>query len=103
MACSAATRSAISSSRDSLVVRSSAVAEDTAGASFAGQHDTYYYIDRNRVSQAVRQCWLSLWSAHARSYRAGIGPASTERFAMAVIVQRMRVIAAPVDKAPETL
>ncbi len=72
-----------------LAVRSSAVAEDTAGASFAGQHDTYYYIDRNSVSQAVRQCWLSLWSAHARSYRADRGRASTERFAMAVVVQRM--------------
>ena len=72
-----------------LAVRSSAVAEDTAGASFAGQHDTYYYIDRNRVADAVRHCWLSLWSAHARAYRAGRESVSAERFAMAVLVQRM--------------
>ena len=72
-----------------LAVRSSAVAEDTAGASFAGQHDTYYYIDRNRVADAVRHCWLSLWSAHARAYRTGRESVAAERFAMAVLVQRM--------------
>ena len=73
-----------------LAVRSSSVSEDGIRSSFAGQHDTYYYIPIGGVTGAVSDCWLSLWSAEAESYRArhavtdGSGP-----FAMAVIVQRM--------------
>ena len=69
-------------------VRSSATAEDLGAASFAGQHGTYYYVDRAHLLMKVKQCWASLWSPEAASYRAthGIADASV---AMAVVVQEM--------------
>ena len=69
-------------------VRSSATAEDLGAASFAGQHGTYYYVDRAQLLKKVRQCWGSLWSPEAVSYRAthGIDHASVS---MAVVVQEM--------------
>lgn len=69
-------------------VRSSATAEDLGAASFAGQHGTYYYVDTAQLLLKVRQCWGSLWSPEAVSYRAthGIDHASV---AMAVVVQEM--------------
>jgi phosphohistidine swiveling domain-containing protein len=69
-------------------VRSSALAEDLGGASFAGQHGTYYYVEEATLLARVRQCWASLWGAPAVSYRAvhGIDEAAV---AMAVIVQEM--------------
>jgi pyruvate,water dikinase len=70
------------------VVRSSATAEDLPGASFAGQHGTYYYVDGARLLEMVRHCWASLWSVEAASYRSthGIPHASVR---MAVVVQQM--------------
>lgn len=50
-------------------VRSSATAEDRVDASFAGQHDTYYYVSPRDISLMVRKCWASLWSDAAFSYR----------------------------------
>ncbi len=69
-------------------VRSSATAEDLGAASFAGQHGTYYYVDRENLLTKVKQCWASLWSPEAASYRAthGIDDASVS---MAVVVQEM--------------
>jgi pyruvate,water dikinase len=69
------------------VVRSSAVGEDGVSASFAGQHATYYYVDRNQVEQRVIDCWLSSWSREARAYRASLDV--KEPIRMAVIVQLM--------------
>src|SRR5262245_18133343 len=51
-------------------VRSSAVGEDGATLSFAGQHSTYYYVGRDELVAHVLDCWLSVWSSHARAYRA---------------------------------
>ena len=69
-------------------VRSSAVAEDLASASFAGQQDTYLNVDRPKVGESVRACWASLWNTRAISYRhkAGIDQTST---GIAVVVQKM--------------
>jgi len=69
-------------------VRSSATTEDLGGASFAGQHGTYYYVDADHLLDRVKQCWASLWSAQAVAYRAthGIDEATV---AMAVVVQEM--------------
>ena len=69
-------------------VRSSATAEDLGAASFAGQHGTYYYVDAAQLLKKVRQCWGSLWSPEAVSYRIthGIDHASVS---MAVVVQEM--------------
>jgi pyruvate, water dikinase len=72
-----------------LAVRSSALCEDTAPASFAGQFETFLGIaDPADLETAVRACWASLWSTRALRYmRAyGMDPAPS---AMPVLVQRM--------------
>ena len=69
------------------VVRSSAVGEDGAAASFAGQHATYYYVSHADVEQRIVDCWLSCWSHEARSYRLRFDEGVAIR--MAVIVQLM--------------
>lgn len=69
------------------VVRSSAVGEDGAVSSFAGQHATYYYVERADVEQRIVDCWLSSWSAEANSYRGRMDLDDPVR--MAVIVQLM--------------
>lgn len=53
-----------------VAVRSSATAEDLPGAAFAGQQDTYLNIvGADAVIDAVRDCWASLWTDRAVSYR----------------------------------
>ncbi len=71
-----------------LAVRSSAVAEDSAGASFAGMHDTELDLDAADVEPAVLRCWASLWSDRAVGYRARRGLA-LDGGAMAVVVQAL--------------
>lgn len=54
-----------------VAVRSSAVGEDSAEASFAGQQETYLWVrGLADVEQAVRRCWASYFSPQALSYRA---------------------------------
>jgi phosphoenolpyruvate synthase/pyruvate phosphate dikinase len=69
-------------------VRSSATAEDLGDASFAGQHATYYYVDKDRLLTMVKHCWASLWSPEAVSYRATQGIDHGSVF-MAAVVQEM--------------
>lgn len=69
-------------------VRSSATAEDLGDASFAGQHDTYYYVTAQQLPEMVKQCWASMWSDAACSYRNSQGVAH-EQVHMAVVVQLM--------------
>lgn len=72
-----------------LAVRSSATAEDLPEASFAGQQDTFLNIqDVNALFDAVKNCWASLWTARAISYRKrqGIDPASVS---LAIVVQEL--------------
>jgi pyruvate,water dikinase len=72
-----------------VAVRSSATAEDLPFASFAGQQDTVLnVVGFDAVLAAARQCWASLWTDRAVSYRAthGISPSAVS---LAVVVQRM--------------
>ena len=72
-----------------VAVRSSANAEDLPGLSFAGQQETYLNVTgSDAVVAAVKNCWSSLWTAQAISYRHqnGIDQSSV---AMAVVVQIM--------------
>ncbi|MCB1646375.1 MAG: hypothetical protein KDI36_13025 [Pseudomonadales bacterium] len=69
-------------------VRSSATAEDLADASFAGQHDTYYYVGPDNLSEMILKCMASLWSDQAFSYRESHGLVHIE-VSMAVVVQEM--------------
>lgn len=50
-----------------VVVRSSADLEDLPEASFAGQQETF--MNPVKVEDAVKQCWASLWTGRALSYR----------------------------------
>ena len=53
-----------------VAVRSSATAEDLPTASFAGQQDTYLWVlGADRVVERVKQCWASLFTPRAISYR----------------------------------
>ncbi|HET6510302.1 MAG TPA: phosphoenolpyruvate synthase [Baekduia sp.] len=70
-------------------VRSSATAEDTPTASFAGQHDSYLdVVGRDAVLEHVRRAWGSLFTERAIAYRLrnGIDHRAVD---MAVVVQRM--------------
>jgi len=72
-----------------VAVRSSATAEDTADASFAGQQDTYLWIvGAQAVREHVVRCWASLFTAQAIGYRARFG-VHPEDLAMGVVVQQM--------------
>ncbi len=72
-----------------VAVRSSAVEEDGAGASFAGQHETYLNIvGAEAILQAVARCWESARSERALDYRRRQG-LSVERVPLAVLVQQL--------------
>jgi len=72
-------------------VRSSAVDEDGATASFAGQHETYLNIvGADAIIQAVTRCWESARSEHALEYRRQQG-LSIEHVQIAVLVQQLIV------------
>jgi pyruvate, water dikinase len=72
-----------------VAVRSSAVGEDSQDATFAGQQESYLWVrEVEHVCDAVRDCWVSLYSTPAISYRARLGRASEEP-AMGVTVQLM--------------
>lgn len=54
----------------SFAVRSSATAEDSPTASFAGQHDSFLNISgADNIVQTVRQCYASLFNDRAIKYR----------------------------------
>jgi phosphoenolpyruvate synthase/pyruvate phosphate dikinase len=50
-------------------VRSSAVAEDTQQASFAGQYETHLGVTSGRVADALLMCWASIFGERAIRYR----------------------------------
>ncbi|MCI5120172.1 MAG: phosphoenolpyruvate synthase, partial [Candidatus Electrothrix sp. AUS4] len=54
-------------------VRSSTTTEDLSDASFAGQHATYYYVERANLLRMIQYCWASLWSKEAVNYRNAYG------------------------------
>jgi pyruvate,water dikinase len=71
-----------------VAVRSSATAEDTESASFAGMNETFLNLHgADAVLDAVRRCWASLFGARTVFYRAkrGFEQAGMD---IAVVVQR---------------
>lgn len=71
-----------------VAVRSSAVGEDSHEATYAGQQESFLWVrGGDQVCDAVRDCWVSLYTPRALSYRAarGAGPEP----AMGVAVQLM--------------
>lgn len=72
-----------------VAVRSSATAEDSPGASFAGQQDTYLWIrGADEVLSHIRRCLSSLFTARAIGYRAARG-FHHDDVAISVGVQKM--------------
>jgi rifampicin phosphotransferase len=70
-------------------VRSSATAEDSPTASFAGQQDTYLnVVGPAAILQHVSRCWASLFTERAVTYRLRNG-FDHRKVHMAVVVQRM--------------
>ena len=71
-----------------VAVRSSALGEDSQDATFAGQQETYLWVrGADHVCDAVRDCWVSLFSSPAIAYRAQLG--GKDEPAMGVAVQLM--------------
>ena len=71
-----------------VAVRSSATAEDTASASFAGMNDSFLNVrGSDAMIGGVRCCWASLFGARTIFYRAkqGLGQVDID---IAVVVQR---------------
>jgi rifampicin phosphotransferase len=70
-------------------VRSSATAEDSPTASFAGQHDSYLnVVGPAAILEHVRRCWSSLFTERAVTYRLR-NNVDHRKVQMAVVVQQM--------------
>jgi phosphohistidine swiveling domain-containing protein len=71
-----------------LAVRSSGLAEDLPGASFAGQYETVLDVrGPDAVVDAVRHCWASAFDSRVAAYRATLGDVGVP--GMAVVIQRL--------------
>ncbi|GAB3198255.1 hypothetical protein GCM10027062_12000 [Nocardioides hungaricus] len=71
----------------SVAVRSSACAEDSDDASYAGQQETYLFVAPAAVPERIVECWLSFFSDRAVFYREHKG--DLDDIQMAVVVQQM--------------
>jgi pyruvate,water dikinase len=72
-----------------VAVRSSATAEDSSEASFAGMQETYLWVvGEEEVLEHVRRCWDSLRSDRSLAYRHDRGFDDTD-IRMGVVVQQM--------------
>ncbi|MEF8700826.1 MAG: PEP/pyruvate-binding domain-containing protein [Candidatus Accumulibacter sp. UW20] len=73
---------------DYVAVRSSAISEDSATASWAGQLDSFLNTTHSNLLLNIRRCWASLFSDRAISYRVHCGLSSSD-IVTAVLVQGM--------------
>ncbi len=80
-------RLAVGSTEAAVAVRSSATAEDTTEASFAGMNETFLNVrGADDVVDAVRRCWRSLFGGRTVYYRAVNGYSQAD-MDIAVVVQ----------------
>jgi rifampicin phosphotransferase len=75
--------------RSRLAVRSSAVDEDGSQHSFAGQFDTFLFVDPKEISRNISAVWRSGFSEHLLEYRRQHGLSSSTMAVPAVLVQKM--------------
>ncbi len=71
-----------------VAVRSSATAEDSKIASWAGELDTFLYINEKNVVENVKKCWASLFTPRAIFYRFEKKLVKT-KVSVAVVIQQM--------------
>ncbi|MCX9010604.1 MAG: PEP-utilizing enzyme [Candidatus Methanoperedens sp.] len=72
-----------------VAVRSSATAEDSATASFAGVHDSFLNIrGLENIINAIKGCYASLWTPRAVAYRRKMG-FPDEKVAAAVVIMEL--------------
>jgi pyruvate,water dikinase len=78
---------AVAETRRPAVVRSSALVEDRAESSFAGQFQSYLGLESEEdFLTAARSCWAALWATRALRYMASHGLDAADT-AMALLVQ----------------
>ncbi|MBI5135116.1 hypothetical protein HZA86_02690 [Candidatus Uhrbacteria bacterium] len=70
-----------------VAVRSSATAEDSTSAAWAGMLATSLYTTKDTLLEHVKDCWASLSSARALAYRMKKG--AKENILVAVVIQKM--------------
>jgi len=73
---------------DYVAVRSSATAEDSSTASWAGELDSYLNTDEDHVLGNVKKCWASLFTPRAIVYRMEKGLREI-KVSVAVVIQAM--------------
>lgn len=71
-----------------LIARSSAVGEDSANDSFAGQLESVHDMSPETLGAAVRRVWASAWSPAAAGYRQRRGLIHIDDLPVGVLVQR---------------
>ncbi|PWB55908.1 MAG: pyruvate, phosphate dikinase [Candidatus Methanoperedenaceae archaeon] len=72
-----------------VAVRSSATAEDSTTASFAGIHESFLNINGlTNIIRAIKGCYASLWTPHAVAYRRKMG-LSDDEVAVAVVIMEL--------------
>ena len=73
---------------DLVAVRSSATAEDSSDASWAGELDSFLMVTEKNLLDCVKKCWASLFTPRAIFYRIEKGMSET-KVSVAVVVQKM--------------
>ena len=71
-----------------VAVRSSATAEDSKLDAWAGQLDSYLYINKKGLLKAVQKCWASLFTPRAIFYRLE-RKLQKNKISVAVVIQKM--------------
>ncbi len=71
-----------------VAVRSSAIAEDSSSASWAGQLESYLNVGREDLISKIKDCWNSIKSERALSYAGGQNLSEDQLF-VAVVIQKM--------------
>ncbi|MFH0951619.1 MAG: PEP/pyruvate-binding domain-containing protein [Patescibacteria group bacterium] len=73
---------------DWVAVRSSATAEDSKVASWAGELETYLYVNQAKLIEMVKTCWSSLFTPRAIFYRFE-KKLHKQKVSVAVVIQKM--------------
>ncbi len=71
-----------------VAVRSSAIAEDSMEASFAGQLSSFLFVCENELIDKIKKCWISWYSWRSITYQMGVSKMFLEP-QIGVIIQKM--------------